>query len=561
MKNIYTKIFIWLITGAFIYLVTISIIALFLSSNTSNIKLQFNFDQNFTVRVKYFDKKENVEDSSFIKEISKDSSALNLNTKNVLPDHFRIEYGIPANTKRSIVGLVLTTIFGDYHFDTTTINSLTFAESPNAVEETFSINNKKKHVKISFLPLTKIYLSKITALGFLHLLLIGIIILFVAILNRLPFIQKIIVRPFTPQLYLSIVFLGIIFYPLIATTLYLDYDITKENKRLTSFPNVKEHHILNQYPEKINHYIKDWLPFKTRLIQQKINIDHSIFSGPFSNENVTIGEHYFLFNHRQDILGDYTRNNLVTTQKLEEITNRIKGYQDFCVKKRIDYVRVVYPNKHSVYDDYIPLSYRSSKRDTLSRTEQICNALEQKGIYVISFINEFWCAKKDTILYAKLDTHWNKHAAFIAYKKTMNELVNRTNDKDYKPLSLSDFSIDYDTTYRGDLTSNYSNSLPKSFVDIHPQYHFSGSSTIKKPSTTNYPDRTYITINESAKSPKTVIIFSDSFTILQRVFFTSHFKKVYYFRDYKFDPVFINKIKPDLIINGFVERTDNNLIY
>jgi ABC-type Fe3+-hydroxamate transport system substrate-binding protein len=67
--------------------------------------------------------------------------------------------------------------------------------------------------------------------------------------------------------------------------------------------------------------------------------------------------------------------------------------------------------------------------------------------------------------------------------------------------------------------------------------------------------------NSKSKSNKTLLIFSDSFVLSQRFYYAMNFRTVYYLRDQAFNKELIELLKPDVIIEGYSEISNNNLIY
>ena len=67
-----------------------------------------------------------------------------------------------------------------------------------------------------------------------------------------------------------------------------------------------------------------------------------------------------------------------------------------------------------------------------------------------------------------------------------------------------------------------------------------------------YPKLTVITRNQYCGNKKRALIFRDSFTNNLIQFFSLHFYEVYYIWGHHEE--YVDKLQPDIIIDGFVER-------
>jgi len=387
-------------------------------------------------------------------------------------------------------------------------------------------------------------------------------------------------------LIIPLFFLALLF-PHIDKPFDLDNTVSRENRELKSFPDLKNTK-LNDLPSQLTEYINDNFGFRKWLIQQNAKIKYYIFkSAP--NKNVIVGKDNYLFlNHSAGegdlIFQDYTHRNLLEQKELNLIGAKYQLRNRKLSQLGIGYYRGFYPNKHSIYSDKLPQRASSCILDSVSKTDQIIEHLtENKILSVIDFRPNLIAKKSEFNLYVKGDTHWNEMGSFIAHQKLLKYI-----QKDYPEIQLASIN-DYDILWVDDSNIKAWKTAKKSICNnkCYEDYLVGKDNTLYSPkgllnligfNLTETQDSFPVFIPKSTtKIVKTsedlrgrdrkeesyenlsvtnnlkVLVFRDSYSLNLIKFFNQHFKEVTYLRS-KFDIDKVKKHKPDLIIDCTVER-------
>ena len=120
-------------------------------------------------------------------------------------------------------------------------------------------------------------------------------------------------------------------------------------------------------------------------------------------------------------------------------------------------------------------------------------------------------------------------------------------------MGLDEFNVQWQDYYQGELISMLGINNGGFFVEKNPIFNLKENpNQIEYLTTEGYPKLTVITKNNLTKNNLRVLVFRDSFTTNLIPFFSLHFKEVYYIWGFKEE--FVDQLKPDIIIDGFVER-------
>lgn len=219
----------------------------------------------------------------------------------------------------------------------------------------------------------------------------------------------------------------------------------------------------------------------------------------------------------------------------------------------IKYILGFWPNKHTIYPELLPYSMSSQIMGNTSLADQLVDYFKENKIPFIDVRKDLLSSKKDSsLLYHKLDTHWNNRGAFLAYKAFCL--------KSYATLKLtpyiqSSFKVEEKSLLKGDLTMLLG--VDKIIGNQDPSYNYIlkdsalSYSIIKNPK--GFPSQSIITKNKHCTNRKKVLIFKDSFTTALVQFFSLHYHEIIYVHG-ALDESMVNRVKPDIVINTRVER-------
>lgn len=350
----------------------------------------------------------------------------------------------------------------------------------------------------------------------------------------------------THQIIFNIVFTLITFTPILLGL----FNITEkteqlENRELSSLPDVE---LSKKFFKKFENHFNDNFPFRNTLIKKGTTLKTNVLGvSPFSKK-VRFGKEKFLFTNIHEAYKSYSKTNLLSDSTLKRVVNKLVDRKTFLNKEGKEYYLGYLPNKHTLYQEYLPSSMRNEVRDGESLAQQLKRALQEKDFDFFDPIKELREHKAENLLYHKLDTHWNDYGAFVAYQAFVKNNMNGI------PHSKDEFGIYYMERSWGDLTKLIGTDSISGYNEVRPLFKLKDQSrTYKKISAKGYPTGTIRTICEFSGNNKKAIFFGDSFSVYLIQFLSLHFSEVIYVRD-SYNQELVNKENPDAVIELMVER-------
>lgn len=317
-------------------------------------------------------------------------------------------------------------------------------------------------------------------------------------------------------------------------------------------------------------------PFNSYALERSINyVFYRFFSISLNPSSVIVGKDDFLFLgngygepiHKAQGLYNYDKKTVALW------ANKLKSIQHWYESQGIQFVIVIAPNKHTVYNEKMPhWSQRTSNKKTI--TEDIVESLQTNSINMLDLRKPLIEKKQHykNSLYLKTDTHWNGLGASLAYqeiigylngKYQMNykqpEYTYRLVDDGGKDLARflkirsllpnnyeTSIWFNFKTTYNiclGDINKSSFDLMPceikenpRYLINKHPQY----------------------TINRNALNKASALILSDSFGEHHSQLYNATFTNVWAFHYSEITgselSTFVAKHKPDIVIYQLVER-------
>jgi hypothetical protein len=308
-----------------------------------------------------------------------------------------------------------------------------------------------------------------------------------------------------------------------------------------------------KFIDDFENYFDDNFGLRNSMISWGSSIKVNLFKSSVHPQNVKFGKSGWLFYNKIDveIFNSYTHQNLLTNNELVSLVEVWESRKINLESKGIKYIMAAWPNKSTIYPEYMPLTMQAQIKDTISKTDQILNFLRssESSIPFITVRSKFMEEKKKTKLYQKLDTHWNQVGAFYAYSYFMEE----TSDiLGVVPYNLDDFTITYHDESKGDLLNMLGICETISFSETNPTLQLIDDNLTITKSEGKYKN-SLIFKNEKCENRLKVLIFRDSFTDALIPFFKTHFYETH-FVWFDYQNHIVDTIKPDVVITSFVER-------
>tara|TARA_R110001583_G_scaffold82491_1_gene218777 strand:- start:15075 stop:16751 length:1677 start_codon:yes stop_codon:yes gene_type:complete len=352
-------------------------------------------------------------------------------------------------------------------------------------------------------------------------------------------------------------FLLMIVLPTMDNLFSLDYTKLKEKRELILKPDLNYNNIDN-YPSSFETYYNDHFGFRDLLISTGGLLKAKFFHTSPSEEKVIIGKDNWVFYWKPDIQSSYKNENPFTTKGIEEFSQMLISTQAWANENNKIFYASIYPNKHSIYENKLPSRIRNLKKDTIDRTDVAYKILQENSILNINYVKDFIDNKDKKQLYYKHDTHWNAQGAMIAYKAIINGL--RSKDTSIKrPLESKDFEIVVEPDFsHGDLLDFMGvDNSGKWFTEKVEKLKYKQKQELVVKQNF-FGKRTTFIHNKTVDENKTVLLVGDSYSNELLKLLPLQFKKIYFSRNIRLSQQVIEKINPDIIIYGIVERNLEN---
>jgi len=299
-----------------------------------------------------------------------------------------------------------------------------------------------------------------------------------------------------------------------------------------------------------------------------------IFNISLNSSQVIAGDESFLFlgNEYADVLDNHRGLNKVSTL-LSNFDSDLKNVEDWYLSKKIPFVFVIAPNKHSIYNSFLPDNYKKIGSNATDNIVKAINVSNNRILDLRDSIGEQFDAKN--LKYHKLDTHWNKYGAFLGYKSIINHINEKYN------LTITPISVGFDKIpvilIGADLSMFLKASNLLSKEDADPGYDYKNISFTgcvgninlesgaleecvkSKSEYINVDNGPRYTINNSLEAEKRrVLLLGDSFLAQHSEVFSSTFTHVYRWHYKHIDTHmlynFIKLNKVDMVIQQIAER-------
>jgi hypothetical protein len=356
-----------------------------------------------------------------------------------------------------------------------------------------------------------------------------------------------------PLMMYIILFLFILIAPSFSKFFKIERDAgINEKRELSPRPELE---LTKEFTHKFENYYNDNFSLRSTLIKWAGKIKVEVFSVSSKPDLVQFGKNGFLFYNSYD---SYSHSTIYSEEVLERVYQKQLGIKTELAKQGGIYIVGFYPDKHTVYPEYLPLAMKMQlKRDT-SLAEQISAYFNRKAFPFFNVTRDLKNAKKRDQLYYKFDTHWNDNGVFEAYKSFCRQTFSELG---LSALPVDDFNIIGRRISNGDLTDLLGINKISRYYDINTTYVLKDKTRdFKITNSDGFPPQTVITTNDSCDNKKVVLVFCDSFMASLRQFLSLHYSKIYYIWSYPLDShtvdrnALLAKIKPDIVINCCVER-------
>lgn len=297
--------------------------------------------------------------------------------------------------------------------------------------------------------------------------------------------------------------------------------------------------------ELLQHYItaNGWIKVRLMLVS--------------SSDKVILGKDDWLFFQGDNSLENYLNLRPFSESELIKWGEILQERKEWLKKRKINYLLVIAPDKHTIYGEMLPDYYRPNPNT--SRLDQLIAYLQKNtSVDILDLRPSLKAHKKlGKPLYHKTDTHWNELGGAIAASQIQKYLHRWY--PEIKPLSFSKVQLKEVVNKGGDLARflglefNYKETHYILSVGDNTSEESDPQKLIEYPPTLRIRTEKEETRSRQKNLPRAVI-FQDSFAAYLKPYLVENFVQAEWLWSDGFEPEVVEKAKPDLVIQQFVER-------
>jgi hypothetical protein len=348
-----------------------------------------------------------------------------------------------------------------------------------------------------------------------------------------------------------VIFLAALCLPMTGMLLNLDRDApSAENRTLAEWPQLRwDEASLRALPEQLTRYFEDHFAFRQRLVRwQAVVRLRALRVSP--SKAVIRGREGWLFYADDGAIEDYASKPPLTDAELEQWRSALQDISDWLGAQGIAYLFVISPDKHAIYQEYMPGTIR---RAAVSRIDQLVSHLRQHStVRVLDLRPALLAAKEGERIYHRTDTHWNDRGAFIGYQHIVDALA-----EDVPALrspARSAFEAREVRSAGLDLAGMLGLTGVLDEDDLVLVRRRPGIARIIEPPQPNHRLMHPRIVTEAPNGGPRAVVFMDSFGAGLVPFLSEDFSRVVYLWQNNMDPQVVLQERPQVVIQEWVGR-------
>jgi|GEM_PF-943800 len=332
-----------------------------------------------------------------------------------------------------------------------------------------------------------------------------------------------------------------------------DTEVNAEKRALAERPSFE---FTKRFARKFDAYYGDTFGFRSWLIRTGSHLKMMLFNTSINPERALIGKEGYLyyndFGGSDKNFASYTHTNLLTKKQLALYADMQERIYKTCLDSGVIYILGFWPEKATVYPEYLPKVMRMQIKDTLSRADQIIGYLKERNspVKFIDVRPALAKTKQTYPVFYRHDTHWNNYGAYTGYKSLFEQSYDKLG---IKPYQESDFTMVWRESSDGDLLDMIGVGTTSGITESVPDLIFNTSLPYTITSSSYFSDRTLISNCEQCSDKRKVVVFRDSYTTALIQYYSLHFKEVIYIWA-PYQQSVVNELKPDIVFSMSVER-------
>ncbi len=355
----------------------------------------------------------------------------------------------------------------------------------------------------------------------------------------------------SPKGIFAAVFLVLLVIPVVQNRIQLTPPLENlEKRQLATKPDFS---FSTKFARDYEDYFDDNFGLRNHMVNWGGSYRTKLFRSSIHPELVKFGKDKWLFYNKMKsrMYRSYSRDSLLSQGQIKWMVDQWTDRRNRYTASGRKYFLSFWPNKHTIYPEYMPNTMKIQVRDTLSRVDQLLGYMQKNGVSTrLTDPRPTLLEGKEAFpVYHKFDSHWNSYGAFLAYQHFFDQNA----ELGMSPKSVNDFDIVWKDYSWGEHIQLLGVRNKGFFIEKNPTFALKeNKNQIQYLPIDGFPKLTVITKNEHSGNKLRALVFRDSFTNKLIPFFSLHFYEVYYIWGYH--EQYVNQLNPDIIIEGFVER-------
>jgi len=330
-----------------------------------------------------------------------------------------------------------------------------------------------------------------------------------------------------------------------------------ENRAPASFPIYRRgRKAVQNYLSGLEAYFNDHFGFRKRLVRWEKHWRKQIFRIVKSSTAV-VGKDEWMYFTGGLMIDDIMGNKPFSDRELEAWRELLTQRRDWLAARGIRYLLVIPPDKHTIYPEFLPDWLAQNSRPP-HRIDQFMNYMStHTDVPILDLRPAILEGKKLGRIYHQTDTHWNAMGAFLGYRSLVEKLDSLGINK--KPRDSSEFEVYKSNTAAGDLArmlGQEGNVIEKDafFLKAKPPLATVESRVDSELLVKKWLPGTEPRVSENPGSTGRLLFFRDSFASYLMPYLGQDFKRIVYLWQHNWDKGFIEREKPDVVIDEMLER-------
>ncbi len=351
---------------------------------------------------------------------------------------------------------------------------------------------------------------------------------------------------------LAMVFIAALFVPVVGAWRKWDPSgESNENRRLAERPPVPRNFTeAKVYSDRWLNFYRDHFGFRNTLIRG-VALTRFRGLGADTDGRVLLGRDGWLFlrpDGDQNFIA-FRGLNPFSEDELDAWQHFLERCASWLAARGIPLLIVIPPNKETVYPEYLPDEVSPIRPP--SRLDQLVERLRRthSPVHLLDLRPALMAAKASGRLYFKTDTHWNDEGAYVAYRAIMNAVKALLPGWNIAPQPRGNFVPQRVPVVEGDLARmmDMPDQYPDEWLILRRRIPF------EVPPGAMDPKGICVTDLNDPTLPR-LVFYHDSFAIALAPMIGPNFNHVFWSFNYEMDPKAIERERPDVVIDEFLER-------